>query len=67
MLIYTVYGFNKGIWQDRDREAMWRVLGVYGINGQLLKAVQSLYTVQGVRHVSGYTDRRVNVLKLACD
>ena len=26
-----------------DREAMWRVLGMYGINGQLLKAVQSLY------------------------
>ena len=26
-----------------DREAMWHVLGMYGINGQLLKAVQSLY------------------------
>ena len=26
-----------------DREAMWRVLGMYGINGQLLKVVQSLY------------------------
>ena len=26
-----------------DRKAMWRVLGMYGINGQLLKAVQSLY------------------------
>ena len=26
-----------------DREAMWLVLGMYGINGQLLKAVQSLY------------------------
>ena len=26
-----------------DREAMWRVLGIYGINGQLLKVVQSLY------------------------
>ena len=26
-----------------DREAMQRVLGMYGINGQLLKAVQSLY------------------------
>ena len=25
-----------------DREAMWHVLGMYGINGQLLKAVQSL-------------------------
>ena len=25
------------------REAMWRVLGMYGINGQLLKATQSLY------------------------
>ena len=26
-----------------DREAMWRILGMYGINGQLLKVVQSLY------------------------
>ena len=26
-----------------DRDAMWRVLGIYGINGQLLKAVQNLY------------------------
>ena len=26
-----------------DREAMWRVLGMYGINGQLLKVVQNLY------------------------
>ena len=26
-----------------DRGAMWRVLGMYGINGQLLKAVQSMY------------------------
>ena len=26
-----------------EREAMWRVLGMYGINGQLLKAAQSLY------------------------
>ena len=26
-----------------DSDAMWRVLGMYGINGQLLKAVQSLY------------------------
>ena len=26
-----------------DREAMWRVLGMYGINGQLLKALQRLY------------------------
>ena len=26
-----------------DRDAMGRVLGMYGINGQLLKAVQSLY------------------------
>ena len=26
-----------------DRDAMWRVFGMYGINGQLLKAVQSLY------------------------
>ena len=26
-----------------DRETMWRVLGMYGINGQLLKVVQSLY------------------------
>ena len=26
-----------------DRDAMWCVLGMYGINGQLLEAVQSLY------------------------
>ena len=26
-----------------DREAMWRVLGMHGINGQLLKVIQSLY------------------------
>ena len=27
-----------------DRNAMWRVLGVYGINGKLLRAIQSLYS-----------------------
>ena len=26
-----------------DREAMWSVLGMYGMNSHLLKAVQSLY------------------------
>ena len=26
-----------------DREAMWRVLGLYGIHGQLLKAMQSIF------------------------
>ena len=26
-----------------DRQVMWRVLVMYGINGQLLKAVQSVY------------------------
>ena len=26
-----------------DRAAMWCVLSMYGVNGQLLKAVQSLY------------------------
>ena len=41
--LYVAYmDLEKGY--DRvDRDAMWRVLGMYGISGQLLKAVQSLY------------------------
>ena len=47
------YGKNKSLYvaymdlekaYDRiDRDAMWRVLSMYGINGKLLAAVQSLY------------------------
>ena len=34
---------NIQVYDRIDKEAMWCVLGMYGINGQLLKVVQSLY------------------------
>ena len=41
--MYVAYVDLEKAYDRVDREAMWRVLGMYGINGQLLKAVQSLY------------------------
>ena len=41
--LYVAYMGLEKAYDRVDREAMWRVLGMYGINGQLLKAVQSLY------------------------
>ena len=41
--LYFAYIDLEKAYDRVDREAMWRVLGMYGINGQLLKAVQSLY------------------------
>ena len=41
--LYVAYMDLEKAYDRVDREAMWRVLGMYGINGQLLKAVQSLY------------------------
>ena len=41
--LYVAYIDLEKAYDRVDREAMWRVLGMYGINGQLLKAVQSLY------------------------
>ena len=42
--LYVVYMDLEKVYDRIDRDAMWRVLSMYGINGQLLKAVQSLYT-----------------------
>ena len=41
--LYVAYMDLEKVYDRVDREAMWRVLGMYGINGQLLKAVQSLH------------------------
>ena len=41
--LYVAYKNLEKAYDRVDRDAMWRVLGMYGINGQLLKAVQSLY------------------------
>ena len=41
--LYVAYMDLEKVYDRVDREAMWHVLGMYGINGQLLKAVQSLY------------------------
>ena len=41
--LYVAYMDLEQTYDRIDRYAMWRVLGMYGINGQLLKAVQSLY------------------------
>ena len=41
--LYVAYMDLEKDYDRVDREAMWRVLCMYGINGQLLKAVQSLY------------------------
>ena len=41
--LYVAYMDLEKAYDRVDREAIWRVLGMYGINGQLLKAVQSLY------------------------
>ena len=41
--LYVAYMDLEKVYDRVDRESMWLVLGVYGINGQLLKAVQSLY------------------------
>ena len=40
---YVAYIDLEKVYDKFDREAMWPVLGVYGINDQLFKAVQSLY------------------------
>ena len=40
---YVAYLNLEKVHDRADKEAMWRVLGMYGINGQFLKAVQSLY------------------------
>ena len=45
--LYVAYMDLEKVYDRVDREAMWRVLGMYGINGQLLKAVQSLYEKSG--------------------
>ena len=41
--LYVAYMDLEKAYDRVDREAMWRVLGMYGINGQLLKVIQSLY------------------------
>ena len=41
--LYVAYMDLEKAYDRIDREAMWRVLGSYGINGQLLKTVQSFY------------------------
>ena len=41
--LHVAYMDFEKVYDRVDREAMWRVLGMYGINGHLLKVVQSLY------------------------
>ena len=41
--LYVVYMDLEKLYDRVNGDAMWCILGMYGINGQLLKAVQSLY------------------------
>ena len=41
--LYVAYMDLEKAYDRIDREAMWHVLSIYGINGKLLKAVQSFY------------------------
>ena len=41
--LYVTYMDLEKLYDRVDRDAKWRVLGMYGINDQLLKVVQSLY------------------------
>ena len=41
--LYVAYMDLEKVYDRVDREAMWHVLGMYGIYGQMLKVVQSLY------------------------
>ena len=41
--LYVAYMDVKKAYDMVDREAIWRALGMYGINDQTLKAVQILY------------------------
>ena len=45
--LYAAYMDFRKAYDRVDRDAMWHVLGMYRINGQLLKAVQSLYENSG--------------------
>ena len=41
--LYVAYMDLEKAYDRVHSEAMWRILGMYGMNGQLSKAVQSLY------------------------
>ena len=41
--LFVAYMDLEKAYDRIDRDAMWRVLSMYGINGKLLKVVQSLY------------------------
>merc|ERR1712002_761243 len=43
MSLYVTYMDLDKAYERIDRDAMWRVLSMYGINGELLAAVQSMY------------------------
>jgi len=47
--LYVAYMDLEKAYDRVDRDAMWRVLGMYGINGDLLKAIQSLYAESEAR------------------
>ena len=42
-ILYVAYMDLEKVYGKVDRETTWRVLGMYGIDGQLLKVGQSLY------------------------
>ena len=41
--LYVAYMDLEKAYDRIDRDAMWRVLRMYGVNGSLLKGIQSLY------------------------
>ena len=41
---YVAYMYLEKAYDRIDRDAMWRFLDMYGINGKFLKALQNLYT-----------------------
>ena len=41
--LHVTYKDLEKVYDRVDRDAMWKVLRMYGINGNLLSAIQSLY------------------------
>ena len=49
--VYMAFMDLEKVYDTIDRNALWQVLRIYGVGGNLLKAVQSF--IVRVEHVSG--------------
>ena len=43
MSLYVAYMDLEKVYDRVDRNAMWRVLNMYGVNGMLLNVIRSFY------------------------